>query len=848
MLTVAKVTMGVAASYAEYLEGKATAAELGDYYLKDGERVEAPGRWVAGSDVVGQDTRVVVGGDVLRALMEVRRPDSGEPLRRVGGTGTAVAAIDATFSAPKSVSAVWALASPPLRAAVEQAHERAVDLAVEYAVTQVAMVRERIDPVRVEHRKARGVIATSWRHTTARAVGDRPPDPQLHSHVLLHAAVRRDGEVVAIDSRSWFVHRREAGAAYRTELAYGMGQLGFEIARGSGRGGRYFEIEGVPQALLDRWSSRHHEVRAAIEARLAATGRSELAPAEDRHMAQSTRAVKGLITHGDLDRAWSRAASLVPFDGDDVERLRTGAAVQPAGLAVVRAGLTEFDATFAEREARAVALEASAGVRIEAAIDVLEQLRGSGELLALANGQATTRFHRVAERQVVAMAWRLAVEPIEAVSPRAVLDEADRLQERVGLTVEQRRALELACSDRRVVMIEGQAGTGKSTALTAIARAHQAGGRELVVISTAAVAAERLARELTEAGVPAPAYSITAFDFALRSGRLELGPEWTVIHDEAALASTREQRIILDAVERTGARLISVGDPGQSQAVGAGGLWPWLETAAHRAEAHAELTRNVRALDPLDRRDQAAFRGGEHQRALQSYLTRGRVVFADEQTALQAAERDRETGKRTLVIAQTSNERLDELNAHAQALRGAGGDRELAVLGRPYGLRAGDEVQVRRTVGGLRNGTAGVVEWVNADQATLRFEDRLVGLDREQIAQADVRLAYVQHPFPAQGQTSDTAHLIVAEHATQEGSYVGLTRAREETTIYTELGEGELVEALARSEPEVPSISVPLVHEAIVRAEVEERGLGDQRGVEFEPTPALERDDVGWEL
>ena len=73
---------------------------------------------------------------------------------------------------------------------------------------------------------------------------------------------------MAIDSRSWLVHRRELGAAYRTELARELGRLGFEVQRGTGRGGRYFELAGVPQELLDRWSSRHHQVQAAIAGRL----------------------------------------------------------------------------------------------------------------------------------------------------------------------------------------------------------------------------------------------------------------------------------------------------------------------------------------------------------------------------------------------------------------------------------------------------------------------------------------------------------------------------------------------------------------------------------------------------
>ena len=46
---------------------------------------------------------------------------------------------------------------------------------------------------------------------------------------------------------------------------------------------------------------------------------------------------------------------------------------------------------------------------------------------------------------------------------------------------------------------------------------------------------------------------------------------------------------------------------------------------------------------------------------------------------------------------------------------------------------------------------------------------------------------------PAQGQTTDSAHLIVAEHATQEGSYVALTRARHRTDVYAHIDEDSVV-------------------------------------------------------
>jgi conjugative relaxase-like TrwC/TraI family protein len=900
MLIVAKITQGAAGGYAEYLDGRSQPAELGDYYLKDGERVEVAGRWVAGATAVGCDPERPVGGKALRELMAVRRPDTGQPLRRIGGNGQAVAALDATFSAPKSVSAVWALSGSELRERIEGAHEQAIDRALAYATQFVPMVRERIDTKTVIHTKAVTVVATSWRHTTARAVDGRPPDPQLHSHVLLHGAVRRDGQVMAIDSRSWLIHRRELGAAYRTELARELAGLGFAVERGTGRGGRYFEIEGVPAQLIDRWSSRHHQVRAvidqrlhdrqtALEATIAAGGpdargaaarleelqRSrQLSPKEDRAVGALTRDQKRLVTRGDLDRHWNQTGRQVGLDTRQVEQLRSPRdPLQPADNQEVLRRLTEFDATFTDREARAVALETSAGADIQTTLASLDQLRSGSELLPLLDGRATTREHRGAEHSTVALAERLAGARVTPIPSDLVDRQTAALDKQLkrasgSLAGEQRDAVELACGDRQLVVIEGQAGTGKSTALVGVARAHQSDGRKIIVTSTAALAAERLANELADAGVTARSYSTAGLHAAIDAGRVELDAGTTVIHDEAALASTREQHRLFAAIEASDARLVEVGDPGQSQAVGAGGLWPDLQQAALENDALVVLRRNVRAQDAADRRDQATFRSGEHERALRGYAARDRVTMHAEQrqaedAALEAAQADRQAGKRTLVIAQTSNEHLDELNARAQAIRHEHaelGNDYLQVVDKPYGLHTGDDVQLRRTIrhpdaGQLRNGATGQVIDVdpNGEQLTLRLgEQRVATLDRAQIDRADIRLSYVQHPFPAQGRTSDTTHVIVAEHATQEGSYVALTRARENTHIHASLEQLEvadeedrllaLAEHTGRSEPDLPSIRTPLAHETQIEDQ-HARELNHDPGresLDLEPATSIE--------
>ena len=870
MLTVAKVTGPQAGGYADYLQGKATATKAGDYYLKDGERVEAAGRWISGGESVGVDPAARVTPEQLRALMDVRRPDTAMPLRPVGSTGEAVSALDATFSAPKTISAVWALADTDLRARVEAAHETAIDRALAYATAQVPMLRERIDSETVVHVKAREMIATGWRHTTARSVDGQPPDPQLHTHVLLHGAVRRDGQVAAIDSRQWFTHRRELGAAYRTELARELNQLGFQVDRGTGRDRRYFEIHGIPMTLTDRWSSRHHQVRDAIHTRLrqrrgelqaivdaggpeaaAASERliqwdadGQLSAGEDRFLTHATRTGKHPETLTDLDRHWTQTAHELNVNRDDLNRIQDNdaRAVNEVDPGRMRTALTDHDATLTRSHARAIAFEQSAGLPIHQALVQLARMRDEGELLTLTDGSLTTREHRHREHQTIAAAYRLVggdADPIPEALITRHADQLDRqLRDRGGaLSGEQREALRLACGDRQLVVIEGQAGTGKSTVLTGVALAHQDAGQSVVVTSTAALAAQRLADDLITAGVTPAAHSTFALHLAIADGRVILDPATTIIHDEAALASTRELHHLLNAVQDTGARLILVGDPRQSHAVGAGGLWPDIEVAAHAHQAHVQLTHNLRAYDPRDARDQRHFRDGDHETALDGYHARGRIHLHDtqpdaEDAALDAAHEDQQAGRRTLVIAQTSNEHLDELNARAQAIRRQ--DHQLSadslpLTGRPYQLHAGDDIQLRASIphpdhGTLRNGTTATITTLNPDTGTagLTFSNgREVTLTRSQLDQAQARLAYVQHPFPAQGTTTDTTHLIIAEHPTQEGTYVALTRARDHTHLYAATDPldpeqpplPQLAHRVSATEPDLPSIAQPLAHE-----------------------------------
>jgi conjugative relaxase-like TrwC/TraI family protein len=306
-MSASSIGAGRGGGYARYLEGKTVAPERGDYYLTpDGQLTEAPGRWLSDADTLsrlGIDPDAPVTGKDFIALMEGRHPSTGRWLRPPGADGSRGGGIDATFSAPKSVSVLWALGDPWQRDQIEAAHSRAVEQTVAYLRERVPVVRRRYDGQVVEG-QAKDVIAAAYRHTTARGVsGADAPDPQLHTHVVITGAVRDDDRFVAVASRPIFRAGRELGAFYRSALAQELVGEGYEVLQGTGTHGRYFELAGVPRALCEALSGRRREIVRAAERFRARHGRAP-ERGELRNLALENRKAKELATSGDVQRVW----------------------------------------------------------------------------------------------------------------------------------------------------------------------------------------------------------------------------------------------------------------------------------------------------------------------------------------------------------------------------------------------------------------------------------------------------------------------------------------------------------------------------------------------------------------
>jgi conjugative relaxase-like TrwC/TraI family protein len=800
-MTAASIPAARGGDYARYLEGKAIAPERGDYYLTpDGEMTQAAGRWLADPQTLerlGVRPDGPADGEAFVSLMEGRHPQTGRWLRRAGADGGRGGGIDSVFSAPKSVSVAWALADPWQRAQIENAHANAVEQTVGYIREHVPVVRRRYGGEVVEE-PAKDLIAVEYRHTTARGVsGASAPDPQLHSHVVVTSAIREDDRIVAVASRPVFRAAGELGAFYRSVLAEELAREGYRIDHGTGRDGKYFEIAGVPEELREAFSGRSREVARAADRFRARYGRAP-ERGELRNLALENRRAKQLATRSDLENAWRETASRYDFGPDEALRLLAGDRPTNTLRPVedrIEERLTERHAVFEVRELRTVALEQTAGeLTPRHALQIADGMIRDRRILTLEGGRMTTLAIRAQEQAIERRTTSLARPAGRDVGHPARMSAAREVAERIGspLTAEQTKALLVLTGPERAAALVGPAGTGKGVVIDATARAEQLARRETLGIAVSGSTAERL-------GADSPALrgqtlTLDALTARANTGSIHVGPDTTVILDEAGMADHKRLDALTELVERTGAKLIAVGDGKQLPSIGPGGMFDRLGQHA----PVVELKTIHRTKDPDEQRAWQALRAGEPERAMAHYQARGRLHLAD--TRDQAAENAVQTWARltehhdirqVALIADASNKEIDRLNARAQHLRaqrGELGPYELPLSSVHYGLRQGDHLaliaqhrpprQAR-----VENGTRGEVTRIDPDQAITVALDgsgrtvRLAGEDVESL-----RLAYAQHVYRQQGATVDCAVVLTGGWQTsKETAYVQATRSRHST-------------------------------------------------------------------
>jgi len=775
---------------------------------------------------------------------------------------TAVAGYDLTFSPVKSVSTLWAVAPREVGQQIEAAHQAAVADVLGWLEANAAYTRLGTNGVRQVDTE--GLIGAVFTHRDSRA-----GDPDLHTHVAISNKVQtRDSDGIlrwlALDGR--MIHKAAVAASerYNTRLeAHLVDRLGVSFAQRSGTDPSkrvVREVVGVDEALSGVWSAR----RASIDTR-----RAELAAAFQTAQGRAPSAVEALAlaqqatletrdakheprSHAEQRQQWrTEAVDVLGVEPQLTAMIHTAVpAAKPQMSArvdeewinqtaeAVIGTVSDARATWqpdhiraeAERAARATGvklgeLDATVDAIVTAALgaDVSVPLSapawgGVAEPAALrrADGASVYTTARTqlytsqavmdAEARLLAAAQRTdgKVTSSGAVDMALLETAANGVDLNPGQVALVR---ELATSGARLQVALAPAGTGKTTAMSALARAWTEDGGHVVGLAPTAAAAAVLAEDLH-----APTDTVDKLTHVL--GELgdpdradtpvrvpqwvaDIGPDALVIVDEAAMSGTPNLDVAVAYVLGCGGSVRLVGDDQQLASVSAGGV---VRDIAETVGA-VTLSEVMRFHDPAEGAASLAIRAGDPA-GIGYYIDNNRVHVGDPATVLDQAyagwAADRAAGLDAVMLAPTT-QAVTALNERARADRIAAAD---TPPGREVTLRtgssasAGDMITTRRNDRRLvltrndwvRNGDRWRVRDVGAD-GSVRAQhvgtNRVITLPANYVAE-QVELGYARTVHAGQGLTADTAHTVATGAESRQLLYVAMTRGRGSNQLYVQ--------------------------------------------------------------
>ena len=575
-------TLAQAASAAYYLESQRSFRHPNEYYTA-GE--EPDGVWFNPKGLFGLSDGGKVDSSDFHRLYNGFAPNTGGKLTQNAGSERRSAGLDMTFSADKSVSALWAVADPELRAEIERAHNDAARVALEETVLRhCAYTRIRNRDGGIEVLPA-DISAAMFQHGTS-----RDNDPQLHTHCVIFNAARthQDGKYRALHQHPVYTWMKAAGAVYRNAMAWSLQEhLGIRMEQ-YGKDGEFTRIAGMPEDLIGHWSKRRAAIieaaremgftvegnapRAAAANKITRAGKSPDNDPEIRHRRWRGEA-EGYVEREVLivsllgkveDITQQQIRDLTEILEDLPYRLTREEAVFRLPDIVERVG--NATAGLLNRDAVATSIE-----RVLLSPEVVRLTRPPRSVEGRADMAHTrlysTRHNLKMELEVRDMAAGMAADTGHSLSAQAIENKVTGLLKAgYPLSVEQITAIRtVTSSGGRVAIIEGAAGSGKTTTLRPIADLYREHGNNIIATAVAWRTAVALGND-----VDARPFCVDKLLRLAARGGIEINKDTTIIVDEAGMLSTRQAHHILRLSERHGAKIVFAGDTQQQQPVEAG--------------------------------------------------------------------------------------------------------------------------------------------------------------------------------------------------------------------------------------------------------------------------------------
>jgi len=520
--------------------------------------------------------------------------------------------LNITYSAPKSVSIAYAILGDDR---IKEAHEHAVRVTNEYIEKNLAETRQ--GQGGKERVQASGVAIANYTHETSRS-----HDPQVHTHAVILNAVERstDGKIRALEPQKIFQYQKALDQVYKNELASKLQELGYAIEMKDKNGN--FEIKGIDQKIIDKFSERSQQIENAMEKIKNEINTNNKYKIRDIAAIES-RDKKEFLSKEELNQKWNGKLSDLRLTKENIKQSIESAKTETKEINKIDVKeyikkacdmIHENESAFNKEKLTEVALRLSMSQsgnnekvitqkEVERAI---EELKKEKYITDLKNGYLTTKEMQQIEKEVInyinktngtAKAIETDVNKIDAA--------IKEYEQKAGyqMTNDQRAAVHhILQSQDKVIGIQGDAGTGKTTVFQNIREEMEKKGYTVRGITPTGKAADVMSNE---AGIKTQ--TVDSFlmkfsqmkivdnkeDWKNHDKVIEKGKEVWVV-DETSMMGSKEVHDLIDKAKQADARVIFCGDTKQLKSVEAGQIFKDMQQKGMNT---IKMTEKVRQKD-----------------------------------------------------------------------------------------------------------------------------------------------------------------------------------------------------------------------------------------------------------
>ncbi len=525
-------------------------AQAGDYYYFDSkkENAEWGGELADDFKLSGRcseaDFLTLTNGYNL-TTNEKLSVNAGDPERFAGE--------DFTFTLSKNASVLAVYDDRIRKAFDESVNETLKIMSDRYAQTQTRTGGK----LKAEH--TGNMIYTKFTHYES-----RNGDPELHKHVFIHNYTKdAKGNIKAMDFKELYSNKVYMGVVQENILFHKLEDLGYKLDIDRNKG--MSDIHLNDTSIKDTFSSRQKEIDAKMAdireryPNMSEKEQRQIAQKETRATKEHNRTLKEIKEQVESKANQEQLKNIksaiyeAKHEKKQIKEIDLKAKTDEAVKNSIK-DLSENSRIFKYEQVENKALRKNYAIGdIEA---IKQSIQDNKDLIKLANGRYTTKEIKAVVRDNI-NTLKTNAESKKIANKEQIDNAIKAFENKTGrkLTDGQKEAVSLLSTDKKFNVIQGDAGTGKTTSFKLVKEIAEKNGYNVIGIAPTAKATN----ELKAAGIE-KTYTIAG----LKENNVEINDKTLLIIDESSMIGDKQAEFL---IKQTSAKSIFAGDVKQFQSI-----------------------------------------------------------------------------------------------------------------------------------------------------------------------------------------------------------------------------------------------------------------------------------------